>query len=389
MRDAIVVGGGPGGLVAAEGLAKAGYDVLLCEDHDTIGSPVHCTGVLAQEAIDTLPLPHAAVLNPLSTVRFFAPTGTSFEYTTTTVEAVVIDRLVFDRSLAEAAQRAGVLVRRSARVAAVDTTPHEVLVTLADGEVLTARVAILACGASYGLQKRLGLGMPSTFLQSAQIEMPADTPGDVEVHFGSEVAPKGFAWAVPVRRVNGTFARIGVMAEGDAGVYFERMLQRVAKRWGLHPPVPTEPRRKMLPLGAIARTYTDRVVVVGDAAGLVKPTTGGGIYYSVLSGSIAASVLARQLARDALDAVSLADYQRQWQKRFQPEFAAQSKLRRAAQNLRDEDIDELFHLAHSDGIIPLVRKTARFNRHRELIFSLFQHPPARRVLLRHLSRAYV
>jgi len=57
--------------------------------------------------------------------------------------------------------------------------------------------------------------------------------------------------------------------------------------------------------------------------------------------------------------------------------------------MSDEDIDELFQLAHTDGIIPLVRQSAHFNRHRDLIFSLFQHGPSRRVLLRRLSRAYV
>jgi geranylgeranyl reductase family protein len=389
MRDAIVVGGGPAGLMAAAKLAGDGFDVLVCEDHDSIGAPVHCTGVLAQEAIDALPLPSAAVLNPLSTVRFFAPTGSSFSYTTTTVEAVVIDRLVFDQALAGVARAAGAVIRHDARVASIDVDGQRVVVTLGSGETADARSAVLACGAAYGFQKRLGLGMPTTFLQSAQLEMPCETPGDVEVHFGSEVAPKGFAWAVPVRRPQGAFVRVGVMADGDAGQYFKRMVDRVRQRWGVHAPVPMEPRRKMLPLGAIDRTYSDRVLVVGDAAGLVKPTTGGGIYYSLVSGEIASTVLAHQLRRDVLDAASLAGYEAAWRKRFQPEFDAQSKLRRAAQAMSDEDIDELFQLAHTDGIIPLVRQSAHFNRHRDLIFSLFQHGPSRRVLLRRLSRAYV
>ncbi len=389
MRDAIVVGGGPAGLMAAARLAGEGFDVLVCEDHDSIGAPVHCTGVLAQEAIDTLPLPSEAVLNPLSTVRFFAPTGSSFSYTTTTVEAVVIDRLVFDGALAKVARAAGALIRHDARVTGIDVAAQGVVVTLEGGEALAARSVVLACGAAYGFQKRLGLGMPTTFLQSAQLEMPCETPGDVEVHFGSEVAPKGFAWAVPVRRPDGAFARVGVMADGDAAQYFKRMVDRVQQRWGLSAPASLEPRRKMLPLGAINRTHSDRVLVVGDAAGLVKPTTGGGIYYSVVSGEIAARVLARQLRLDALDAASLAGYEHDWRKRFQPEFDAQAKLRRAAHAMRDEDIDELFQLAHTDGIIPLVRQSAHFNRHRDLIFSLFQHGPSRRLLLRRLSKAYV
>ena len=92
MRDVIVIGGGPAGLAAAAELARRGRTVAVFEEHDTIGSPVHCTGVLAAEALDSLDLPRAALLNPLATVRFVAPSGEAFEYTTPKTEAVVIDR---------------------------------------------------------------------------------------------------------------------------------------------------------------------------------------------------------------------------------------------------------------------------------------------------------
>ena len=73
------------------------------------------------------------------------------------------------------------------------------------------------------------------------------------------------------------------------------MLARVSGKWAVSDD-PTPPRQKILPLGPIARTAADRVLVVGDAAGLVKPTTGGGIYYALTSASIAADVAATALA---------------------------------------------------------------------------------------------
>jgi hypothetical protein len=57
-------------------------------------------------------------------------------------------------------------------------------------------------------------------------------------------------------------------------------------------------------------------------------------------------------------------------------------LRRIANRMNDAEIDALFELARTDGIMPLVRKTAQFNRHRALIVSLLNHPPARRLLVR-------
>jgi flavin-dependent dehydrogenase len=330
-------------------------------------------------------LPPGVVLNPLSTVRFVAPAGHSFDYTTAMTEAVVIDRAAFDSALATRAGEAGATIRRGRRVTSIDRTADGIALVLADGETVRARAVVLACGANYAFQKRLDLGMPTTFLQSAQLELPAAGQGDVEIHFGSEIAPKGFAWAVPVRRASGTFVRIGVMSEGDAGGYFSRMVDRVRERWTVAMPDASAPRRRMLPLGSVKRTYADRVLAVGDAAGLVKPTTGGGIYYSVVSGEIAGEVLASRLAMNNLSAAALREYETRWRARFQSEFTAQHALRFVAQRMRDTDIDALFTLATTDGILPLVRQTARFNRHRDFILALLRHQPARRALFGRLA----
>ena len=385
MLDVAIVGGGPGGMAAARSLAAGGWAVTVFEEHEHIGMPVHCTGVLAEDVIGAMNLPAEVVLNPLSTVRFVAPAGHSFEYTTATTEAVVIDRAAFDEALGRRAELAGATVVHGHRVIGVDPIDAAVRLTFADGASLKTRAVILACGANYAFQRRLGMGMPSTFLQSAQLELPAEQPGDVEIHFGSEIAPKGFAWAVPVRRSSGTFARIGVMAESDAGAYFARMLARVRERWGVSVPEARPPRRRMLPLGSVTRTFAARVLAVGDAAGLVKPTTGGGIYYSVVSGELAAEVMASRLAVDDLSAAAMREYEDRWRNRFQSEFTAQLALRFVAQRMRDADIDALFNLATTDGILPLVRQTARFNRHRDFILALLRHQPARRALFGRLA----
>jgi flavin-dependent dehydrogenase len=97
---------------------------------------------------------------------------------------------------------------------------------------------------------------------------------------------------------------------------------------------------------------------------------------------LAAETLADVLPGNRLSASDLAPYETAWRKRLGSELRWQLILRRVAQRLSDADIDQLFELAHSDGIMPLVRRTATFNRHREFIVALLKHPPARRVLFR-------
>ena len=389
MRDVAIVGGGPGGLHVASLLARRGFDVSVYEEHPSSGAPVHCTGVLAADAFDEFNLARDAVLNSLTTVCFHSPAGRSVAYTSERIEAVAVDRLRFDQQLHTEAAASGAAIELGRPVDDVRVDRDGVTLELRNGERARCRTVVLACGASYRLQRRLGLGLPAAHLQSAQAELPSAAPGDVEVHFGRQVAPGGFAWVVPVRRAGGWHARVGLMCERDSAVHFDRFLSHVASRWGLAFDQVPAPRQKLLPLAPIGRTFADRVLAIGDAGGIVKATTGGGIYYSLLTATLAAATLATALTADTLTAPSLSHYERAWQRRLGGELRAQQRLRAIAHRLTDDDMDAFFELAQTDGVMPILRRTARFNHHRDAIVALLRHPPARRVLLRGLRHAPV
>src|SRR5262245_47179149 len=210
MEDVIIVGAGPGGLYAGLLLAQKGFHVSILEEHEIPGEPVHCTGVVSADAFEEYNLPRNAILNDLTSVKFFSPSGRTIRYSPDKLEAVVIDRNVFDRALCVAAEGNGVQVIRGKKAVGVQAQRDHISIDTVD-QTFQARACILACGANYALQRRLGLGFPSAFLQSAQVELPCRKTGDVELYFGLNVAPRGFGWAVPIRRGSGSFVRGGLI----------------------------------------------------------------------------------------------------------------------------------------------------------------------------------
>jgi len=368
--------------MAARALAAAGHDVVVLEEHDTIGVPVHCTGLLGLDAFDELDIPRHTILTTANAARFIGTDGSSVFVDADHVRAAIVDRAEFDRSLAGSSRAAGAELRAGARVRSISVLPDRVAVR-GDGEAATldARACVIACGANYRFNRSLGLGVPRAFVQSAQLEAEFDGPEHVEVFLGRNIAPGGFAWTVPFVRDGHRYNRIGLMCEDRASALFARFAQSIRARHAVTVEAWQRPRTKILPLAPVSRTYARRLLAVGDAAGLVKPTTGGGIYYSLISGQIAADVLGPALACDELGEARLRDYEDRWRARLGSEIRIGLKFRALAARLSDRAIDSLVELARIDGLVPLLKQTADFNWHGTSALALLRHAQFRKILL--------
>ena len=382
VRDVVIVGAGPAGLITARDLAAAGHDVVVLEEHAEIGIPVHCTGLLGADAFDELDLPRHAILTTAHAARFISSDGNSVLVDAERVRASIVDRGTFDQMLAERARGAGAEIRSNARVRSISVTGDGVTIGGDSPEAsVKARACVLACGANYRFNRALGLGIPRAFVQSAQLEAPFAGPEQIEVHLGRDTAPGGFAWVVPFTRAGLPFNRVGMLCEDGASPRFRTFAAKVRSRYGAEAGEWPEGRLKVLPLAPVPRTYTDRVVAVGDAAGLVKPTTGGGIYYGLVSGAIAADVLDGALRDDQLGEARLKQYETAWRARLGAEIRTGLAFRSLVARLNDRAIDSLVELARIDGIVPLLKQTADFNWHRRSALTLLRHAQFRRIIL--------
>jgi flavin-dependent dehydrogenase len=190
---------------------------------------------------------------------------------------------------------------------------------------------------------------------------------------------------VPVRRDGRPRVKLGVAALGDAAARLARFAAAppVAGRLAAAPGAPVT---RLLPLSPLPRTFGSRVVAVGDAAGLTKPTTGGGIFYSLVSAACAAETLARALRGDALDGAALAAYERAWRARLGPHVTVSAYVRRLLAGLPDRELDALVDILASDDVQAVIRRTARFNWHGDLIRAVLGQRGVTGVLFRALLR---
>jgi geranylgeranyl reductase family protein len=374
-HDVLIVGGGPSGLHAARLLAGGGLRVLVAERKREIGANVVCTGIVGQEVFSEFDLPTASILRELRTVKLVSALGQTFLYQHPSVFASVVDRKLFDQALAEKARLAGAEIATSTRV--YDVVPGNgrvrILARTADEAPVeySAAVAVLATGVDHRLNERLGLGIPRDYIIGAQAELQVPGDGDAAIFVGKSVAPGGFGWSVPC---GGGRARIGLLTSGEPRACFESLIRK------FHPdlvPAFDRSRVRVKPIvqGLVSKTYGDNLLALGEAAGQVKTTTGGGIYFGLVGARIAAGVILKNHPRNAFAKRQLAEYERTWRGVLQKEILVGHYARKVYARFTDRQIERLFDLARTDGLVPLVQKTGRFDWQSGLIVDLARKVP--------------
>lgn len=388
MPEVVVVGGGPVGCYAAKQLAGEGLDVLVLEEHPTIGEPVDCSGVIGRQAFDLFDLPREIILGEVRVLTMISPSDLRLIHGPPHPLAFVVDRAAFDRALAERALKAGAVIQTRCRVLDVVKAERFVEVLVEEEEkrrIIRAQAAILAHGPRYRLQEKLGMGSPAALLRTAQVEMEVEGIEATQVRFGRKIAPGSFAWLVPFWRGERYYARIGVSATEPAASYLQRWLEALGRSGQVKGEV-GKIRSWTIPIRPLPRTFTDRILAVGDAAGQAKPTTGGGLFYGLLCAQFAAQSLIEAFQKGDLSARTLSRYEARWRDQLGGEFRIGAFFRRLFEKMRDEEIDRAFEVVSSDGIFAQLSRKANFDWHKEAILCVLRHPPLGRLFLTSLFR---
>ena len=370
VQDVIVVGAGPAGNNAALGLARMGYGVTVIDWRQDVGDKL-CTGIVGQECIRRFPVEPNFVYREAASAKVATPSGGSVRLEAPSPQACIIDRVAYVASFAHRARAAGACYVLGQRVSAVVPDQRGVTVVTGEGSY-RARALVLASGFGSPLARQLGFGSVTDYVTGVQAVASADNLDEVQVYLGKDVAPGFFAWLVPTR---GQRALVGLLARRHAQDYLETFVRRLETEGKIQGLI-TGSSRWGIPLRPLKRTFQDRVLVVGDAAGQVKPTTGGGIFYSLLASEIVVRVLGEALAGDDLSSAKLSQYQTEWKAVLARELEIGYSARRLYEYLGDRQISSLVQQAGSKGICSDLTggPDMSFDWHSRIIGRVMGHP---------------
>jgi digeranylgeranylglycerophospholipid reductase len=369
-HDVIVVGAGPVGSYTAYLLAKEGLDVGIFERNPAIGRDVNCTGIVSPECLQKIKLPDEVVSMPISSIKAISPSGNTIRYQSVSPLAYVVNRGLFDSEVHKNAKKEGVTAYLNTKVEEIAVTGSAFRIKSGTGSAereFSARVGVIATGFELHSVQKI-LKRPVNFLFGIQTDVMMENVKDVEVYFGEKVAPGSFGWIVPT---NGKSAKIGLIVKKNPAEFLKQFLKspHVERRISFFE---NNMRCSPIPLKSIPKSYAERLVVVGEAAGQVKTTTGGGIYFGLLCAEIASQTILSAFRRGDYSESVLKEYEVLWRKKLEPELKAGIMLRKIFSKLSDHQIDFLIDLANRDGLMPVIDK-ANFDWHRDIISYLIRH----------------
>ncbi len=369
--DVAVVGAGPAGSTVAKVVAGQGFRTLVIDRRSTVGIPVQCGELIPtpSEARNLFPhskhmpqavhIPKAFVTNKTQSIRLISPNGSTYEFP---FEANIIDRANFDQHLAQRAEDAGAVYLLSSTVKSRSNKNQLAFKSGHSNNSVSARFVVGADGAHSIVAQSLG----SHFIHSESDLSPSlqyvMSGGDVdssviEMYFGSMIAPGGYAWLIPKGdgMVNVGFGMRRSIAHDETPLrtYLDRFAfktlesslrcAKIVSRVGAIIPVG----------GPLKKTWSKNALLVGDAAGHVMASNGGGIPTALCGGAIAGDAINTHLKTDT----PLSEYENQWRSEFGKELDTALRVLRVADTVMPSDTitDICMRLAGVRFLEPLIR----------------------------------
>ena len=387
--DVIIVGAGPTGGRAATHLASLGHSVLMLEEHSEIGRPFQCAGLVTPKALDEVGL-YDSVLEEIDGALIHGPGGNLVPVGTAgKLRTYVVCRKKFDQGVVQQAMEAGASLRLNSQPRSAETTPEGVTIDIeSNGDELTLKCKLLiGCDGAHSWTRRyFKMGRPKEMMIGFQAEVLGYKGTDrwLEMYSGSEIAPGLFAWVIP----SGFGShRIGIWSTPDRlnGRSVEQCYDdlRVHPLWKDRFQDIKEIARFCgpIPSGMVKKPVGNRIMLLGDAAGMAKPTTGGGIGpgFKQIKGIL--QPLSKAITDDELSEKNL---KKITTKHFQSMKKDQDKARMLrnllVSDVGDKELDKHFENFARPDVLELINEVGDIEKPVPLGLALLKKVPAFRKL---------
>ncbi|MHB1622798.1 MAG: geranylgeranyl reductase family protein [Cuniculiplasma sp.] len=369
MHDFIVVGGGPSGSYCSQHLASKGFNVVQLEEHQSIGKPVECTGLVSKRVVSMVKT--ESIVNRVHGANVFFPDGNHIQIGKEE-ETIVLERDRFDQDVAAMAISRGVELRLNARVNDIKTSDENVKVTFRDDgnlKEIRAHGIIGADGANSITRKILFPDQRLSRVVSAyQIDSAKklDDQDNVNVYLGSQYSRGYFAWGTPA----GDFSRLGTAGFGLSREKFKNLYKKFLE------PNKVSITGGPIPISFLKKPFGERSLLVGDAAGIVKPLSGGGIYTGMVSGEKAAIAMEMAYERENFSGKFLSLYNRLWKREIGRELKRDYRIQKMYAKITDYSFNSIGQSITSERIKRIINTVGDIDYPSRVVFSIMLRRPS-------------
>jgi digeranylgeranylglycerophospholipid reductase len=320
--DVAIIGAGPAGSSAAFYAARTGLRVLIVDKRKTIGEPVQCGEFIptTKEMENMFPrvknqselfnIDNSLIKMETNKIKVISPKMREYEIA---FEGFTVDRGFFDKYLVKKATDAGAELRTNTKFLSFNGNR----VKLDKGEIET-KVIVGADGYASNVAKSAKMKVVDLLCPCILGQVEGEFEPTIEMFFGS-IAPGGYAWVIPKKNS----ANVGLGIQKTSNIFLRNMLNKFLKLRKLKD-IHTLSRGFVPISGPIPQTVKKNVIIVGDAAGQVMATNGGGIPISMICGRIAGNVISEHIKNK----VPLEQYEKQWRKAVDPELKNALKIKK-------------------------------------------------------------
>ncbi len=383
-QNILVVGGGPAGLLASINLREKRYcsDITILEEHKYIGKPEHCAGVISIKGLEKYYYKYIdkkeVIFNKVRGARIHFPEGKTIIVEGNKYIAAIVDRERFDYSLYKEARKREIKVRMNEKVKKISSNKYSINILASSKKIYRAHILILATGVNDNLSYRIGFSKNERIVPALQYVLDVSKTIDtenVDIFLGNRYSKDFFAWIIPLSDKK---IKVGVASRDNPLIRIKLLLNeknikekigeyRIKKVLG-GAVITSGPKKKL-----VIKNGSNVSFIIGDTAGMTKPTTGGGVVFI----GIATELLSKSIVDK-----NYYQYQVEWWRKMRNEIVIQKALRKFLDKLNDKELFQIYNILKSGGFEEISANIGEMDYQSKIIknfvfknrYTIFRHP---------------